>query len=128
VCARVPVALARRQHDSGCNNAVAPTGVTIRLGGGAGTVEHLEELMIDLKKSLEREIGNLRKDIAEIAVRFDNQALRLDRHAALWQTGRRWSTRMDDWAEKVDAALETKDRQIADLRRRVDDLERGAKK
>ncbi len=30
---------------------------------------------------------------------------------------------MDDWAEKVDAALETKDREIADLRTRIDKLE-----
>jgi hypothetical protein len=31
---------------------------------------------------------------------------------------------MDVWAEKVDAALEAKDRQIADLRERLQRLER----
>ena len=31
---------------------------------------------------------------------------------------------MDDWAEKVDSALETKDREIAELRARLDKLER----
>jgi hypothetical protein len=30
---------------------------------------------------------------------------------------------MVDWAEKIDAALETKDRQIAELNKRVADLE-----
>ena len=30
---------------------------------------------------------------------------------------------MDDWVEKVDAALETKDREIKDLRDRLNKLE-----
>ena len=47
----------------------------------------------------------------------------MDRHAALWQTGRRWSGKMDVWAEKVDSLLEVKDRQIAELRERVEKLE-----
>jgi hypothetical protein len=42
----------------------------------------------------------------------------------MWQTGRRWSSRMDDWAENVDAAFETKDREIAELRSRLEKLER----
>jgi hypothetical protein len=48
----------------------------------------------------------------------------MQRHAGLWQTGARWSRRIDDWAEKVDAALETKDREIAELRERLLRLER----
>jgi hypothetical protein len=83
--------------------------------------EHdLALLITDVKESLEREI---REGFAQVTTRFDTQATRLDRHAALWQTGRRWSGRMDDWAEKVDAALETKDREIADLRARLNKLE-----
>ncbi len=78
-------------------------------------------LIIEVKESLEREI---REGFAELHTRFDTQATRLDRHAALWQTGRRWSGRMDDWAEKIDAALETKDRELKDLRERIDKLER----
>jgi hypothetical protein len=88
-------------------------------------------LITDLKESLERELQGvatsirqeLREGFAQVNTRFDTQAARLDRHAALWQTGRRWSGRMDDWAEKVDAALETKDREIADLRARLKKLE-----
>jgi len=80
----------------------------------------LARLITDVKESLEREI---REGFAQVNTRFDTQAARLERHAALWQTGRRWSARMDDWAEKVDAALEAKDREIADLRARLDKLE-----
>lgn len=87
----------------------------------------LVRLIIDVKESLEREIHGLAREVregfAQVNTRFDTQAARLDRHAALWQTGRRWSGRMDDWAEKVDAALETKDREIKDLRTRLDKLE-----
>jgi hypothetical protein len=67
-------------------------------------VEHLEKLIIDLKESLERE---MRAGFASIENRFDIQALRLDRHAALLQTGSRWTARMNDRAEKIDQSLET---------------------
>jgi hypothetical protein len=60
----------------------------------------------------------------KINSRFDTQAARMDRHAGLWQTGARWSARMDAWAEKVDGALEAKDREIAELRERLMKLER----
>jgi hypothetical protein len=39
----------------------------------------------------------------------------------LWETGRRWSDGLDTWAAKIEAALETEDRQIADLARRIDE-------
>jgi hypothetical protein len=59
--------------------------------------EELVRLIIDVKESLEREIQGLRRDMregfAEVNTRFDTQAARLDRHATLWQTGRRWSGR-----------------------------------
>ena len=54
-------------------------------------MEHLEKLIIDLKDSLEREIHALNRNVetgfTEMKTRFDNQANRLDRHAALLQTG-----------------------------------------
>jgi hypothetical protein len=98
-------------------------------------VDNLERLIIDVKESLEREIRGLidgqhslqsemREGFAQINTRFDTQAARLDRHAGLWQTGSRWSSRMDAWAEKVDGALEAKDREIAELRERLIRLER----
>ena len=90
-----------------------------------------ELLIVNMKDSLEREIGAVRSEMrdgfAQIASRFDTQAARLDRHAALWQTGRRWSGKMDVWAERVDSLLEVKDRQIAELRQRVERLEQGPK-
>jgi len=91
-------------------------------------VENLEKLILGLKDSLERELAGLRNDVqhglAELNGRFDTQAARLERHAGLWQTGTRWSSRMDAWAEKVDGALEGKDREIAELRERLQRLER----
>ncbi len=83
--------------------------------------DRLENLLIEVKESLERE---MREGFQSLAVRLDNQASRLERHASLWQTGRRWSSRMDDWAERVDAALEVKDKQIAELRERIERLEK----
>jgi hypothetical protein len=54
-------------------------------------VEHLEQLIVDLKDSLERELSGLRADVQQGVVqlnsRFDTQAARLERHAGLWQTG-----------------------------------------
>lgn len=94
-------------------------------------MENLEKLIVDLKDSLERELGGLRRDVqlvqqgvVQLNSRFDTQAARLERHAGLWQTGARWSSRMDAWAEKVDGALEAKDREIAELRERLQRLER----
>ena len=87
-------------------------------------MEHLERLIVDLKESLEREIREVRAGISRLETRFDNQANRLDRHAALLQTGSRWSARMNEWAEKVDEALEAKDRQISELSERLEKLER----
>ena len=91
-------------------------------------MENLEKLIVDLKDSLERELVGLRHDvqqgIGQLNGRFDPQAARLERHAGLWQTGARWSSRMDAWAEKVDAALEAKDRELTDLRERLQRLER----
>jgi hypothetical protein len=55
-----------------------------------------------------------------VVSRLDLQAARLERQTVLWQTGRRWSDGMDTWAAKIEAALETKDRQIAGLARRID--------
>lgn len=90
-------------------------------------MEHLEKLIVDFKESLERELDGLRQEMrsgfARIEVRFDTQAARMDRHGALLQTGSRWTNRMNNWAEKVDQALENKNREIADLRARLEKLE-----
>ncbi len=95
-------------------------------------MEHLEKLIVDVKESLEREFRagldevrqEMRSGFARIEVRFDTQAARMDRHASLLQTGSRWTNRMNNWAEKIDQALETKDREIAELRLRLEKLER----
>ena len=87
----------------------------------------LADLITNVKESLEAELDSktesLRHDIKDLGVRFDNQAARLERHAALLQTGNRSIARLNDWSAKVDAALEVKDKQIADLNERLRKLE-----
>ena len=88
----------------------------------------LEQVLLEIKQSLQREINGLRQEMhqgfAQLNSRFDIQAARLDRHAGLWQAGTRWSSRMDAWAEKVDGAIEAKDPEIPELRERLLKLER----
>jgi hypothetical protein len=74
---------------------------------------NIRRLLIDIKESLERAVQSLR-DL--ITTRFDTQAARMERQGALIQTGSRWTSRMSDWSEKADAALEQKDKQITELR------------
>jgi hypothetical protein len=93
---------------------------------------NLEQLITDMKESLEREMSGMKGSLERemrvgfeaITTRFDNQAARLDRQGALLQTGSRWTNRMNEWAERVDLALEAKDREIAELRSRLERLER----
>jgi exonuclease VII large subunit len=88
-----------------------------RLGA---TEERMVTLMTSVKESLERQIEG-------VASRFDAQAIRLDRQAALLQTGARWTNRMIAWAEKVDVSLGDRIQEISELRRRMEKLEGGAK-
>jgi hypothetical protein len=85
-------------------------------------MSNIERLITDMKESLEREI---REGFSQVTTRFDTQAARLERHGALLQTGSRWTNRMNAWAEKIDAAMEARDREIAELRARLERLERA---
>jgi hypothetical protein len=82
-------------------------------------------LLTSVKESLEREIQGVSGKIDTLLTRFDAQAARLERQGALIQTGSRWTARMNDWSENVDAALEQKDKQIAALVARIEKLERN---
>jgi hypothetical protein len=90
-------------------------------------MENIERLIVDMKESLERDMqsgfSRIEKLLDEANARFDVQSARLDRHGALLQTGSRWTNRMNQWSEKVDAALNVRDKQIADLRARIERLE-----
>lgn len=77
-------------------------------------------LLTDVKESMERQIENL-------SSRFDAQAIRLDRQAALLQTGARWTNRMIAWSEKVDVSLDKRIQELGDLRSRVEKLDGGSK-
>jgi len=91
-------------------------------------VDNLEHLIMDLKESLERQLTGLElkvdRGFAEVRDRLDTQSSRLERQGGIVQAGARWTSRMDNWAERVDVALEAKDREIADLRERIARLER----
>ena len=81
-------------------------------------IGNLEKLMMDTKESLEWELHSF---CDEVVSPLNPQAARLERQAMLRETGRRWSDGMDIWAAKIEAALETKDRQIADSARWIDE-------
>lgn len=91
-------------------------------------MEHLEQVIVDLKDGLERELASLEERLGQkidgLSQRLDTQAARLERHGALLDAGGRAIVRTNAWAEKIDAALEAKDREIADLRERIARLER----
>ena len=80
-------------------------------------IGNLEKLMMDTKESLEWEFHSF---CDEVVSHLDLQAARLERQAMLRETGRRWSDVMDIWAAKIEAALDSKDGQIAGLARRID--------
>ena len=77
-------------------------------------------LVTEVKESLERQIEG-------VASRFDAQAIRLDRQAAMLQTGARWTNRKIAWSEKVDVAHDKRIQELGELRTRVEKLEGGAK-
>src|ERR1700722_12834158 len=82
-----------------------------------GTEARIVTLVTEVKESLERQIEHL-------SSRFDAQAMRLDRQAALLQTGARWTNRMIAWAGKVDVAHDKRIQELGELRSRVEKLER----
>ena len=85
-----------------------------------GTEARIVTLVTDVKESLERQIENL-------SSRFDAQAIRLDREAAMLQTGARWTNRMIAWSEKVDVEMGKRIQEVGEMRGRVERLDRGAK-
>ena len=82
---------------------------------------NLERLIVDVKESLETE---MKAGFSALNTKLDDNSIRLDRHAGLLRSGGQRIVKLDDWAEKVDKSLETKDREIAELRERVLRLER----
>jgi predicted nucleic acid-binding Zn-ribbon protein len=89
--------------------------------------DNLERLFVDIKESLEVEMGGLKTQMqggfSSVNTKLDDMSTRLDRQAGLLRAGGQRIVRLDDWAEKVDKSLEAKDREIAELRDRVIRLE-----
>jgi chromosome segregation ATPase len=98
------------------------------IGKTADGHANLERLIVDVKESLETEMGSLQTEMkagfSSLNTKLDDNSIRLDRHAGLLRSGGQRIVKLDDWAEKVDKSLETKDREIAELRERVLRLER----
>jgi hypothetical protein len=80
--------------------------------------KRFEHQFTNLIQSLDREMV---AGLETVNDRADLKAGRLERQTLLWETGRRWSYGIDTWAAKIEADLETKDRPIADLARRIDE-------
>jgi hypothetical protein len=78
------------------------------------------QLVTDVKESLERELAVLQTDIRGTNIRLDNMSARLDRQDGWLRAGARRIGTIEAWAAKVDKALDVKDVQIADLRKRLD--------
>jgi len=87
------------------------------------TDEELNSRFEALAELISHGFARVDERFEEVNTRFDAQAARLDRHAALWQTGTRWSAKQDAWNEKVDSALDQQAKLLADLRERLRKLE-----
>ena len=76
----------------------------------------LEQLIVDMKESLEREIhgmeARLNSRLDRFELRFEAQAARLDRLDTTIRAGGRWASGMIDWASKVDTSLDGFGKQI----------------
>ncbi len=88
----------------------------------------LVKLLEELKESLEREVKaldeNVERGFDQLNSRFDTQAQRLNRLNTAWSIARPWSHEVDEWRDRMERLIEIKDRQILDLTRRIDALER----
>ena len=76
----------------------------------------LEQLIVDMKESLEREIhgmeARLNSRLDRFELRFEAQAARLDRLDTTLRAGGKWTSGMIDWASKVDTSLDGFGKQI----------------
>ena len=76
----------------------------------------LEQLIVDMKESLEREIhgmeARLNSRLDRFELRFEAQAARLDRLDTTLRAGGEWTSGMIDWASKVDTSLDGFGKQI----------------
>ena len=77
----------------------------------------------DLDRAVHAIIAEISTFREEMTQRFDDQSIRLNRHGGLLQTGNRAVVRLHEWSEKVDASLEAKHKEIAELRARIAQIE-----
>src|SRR5688572_15279230 len=91
-------------------------------------------LLMEIKESLEREITALRqhmdkrfehmdKRFGRLEEKYDAQAARLDRQGGLIRAGQTNIVRLNDWSEKIDQMLASRDKRIDELDARLRKLE-----
>jgi hypothetical protein len=89
--------------------------------------DNILRLVTDVKEGLEREVQGLGRDMhdgfADITVRLDKMATRLDHHSNQLLAGTRRIVGLTEWTERFDKALDVRDRQLMDLTERVRRLE-----
>jgi hypothetical protein len=89
--------------------------------------ERIERLLLEFKESLTRQIRRLNPSIgtgfSDILAKMDRQGARLDRQLTAMEV-----SCLTAWARQVDRRLAEQDREIADLRRRLDRLESNGSK
>lgn len=73
-----------------------------------------------MKESLEREIHALRD---EVRSGFDRLEARLDRQGGLIRSGQTNIVRLNDWSEKIDQLLATRDKRLDEMDARLRRLE-----
>ncbi|MFN7923345.1 MAG: hypothetical protein U0Q16_24805 [Bryobacteraceae bacterium] len=83
----------------------------VRLIRWKQSIQRLERLIVETKKSLMRDLGERKNLVAQITKEA--------RGRAVYRSGP-----ADEWAESIDAALESRDRQIAELREPISGLKR----
>ena len=67
-----------------------------------------------------REVGGLREDMR---AGFDRLEARVGRQGGIINGGPRQIARLVEWSEKIDSLIADRDREIADLKQRVEKLE-----
>jgi hypothetical protein len=67
--------------------------------------------------------AEMRAGFADVNARIDSMSPRLDRHAALLQTGSRWVNRMNQWAARIDRIDAERDQRWGSVEKRLDKLE-----
>jgi hypothetical protein len=80
-------------------------------------------LLMEIKESLEREMGELHREVKRLGERFDAVGARLDRQGGLIRAGQTNIVRLNDWSEKIGQMLAARYKRLDELDARLRKLE-----